>query len=75
MNPHMTKQRRYRHKGWIIDPVNNVDFTRDIAVKDGLIYSVKSNLEVNAKSEFDATGCLVTPGLIDCHKGHRHINM
>ncbi|KAJ8320547.1 LOW QUALITY PROTEIN: hypothetical protein KUTeg_002134 [Tegillarca granosa] len=46
----------------VMTKLNNVDFTGDIAVKDGLIYSVKSNLEVNANSEFDATGASTFPG-------------
>ena len=53
--------------GRIIDPANNVDFIGDVVVNDGVIHKVGIDLRFNAITEFDATGCLVTPGLIDCH--------
>lgn len=53
--------------GKIIDPANGVDTVADIAVNDGMILSIDNNIQLQAKETFDATGCLVTPGLIDCH--------
>ncbi|XP_011427945.3 deacetylase EF_0837 isoform X3 [Magallana gigas] len=53
--------------GRIIDPANGVDTVADIAVNDGMIISIGNNIQLQAKETFDATGCLVTPGLIDCH--------
>lgn len=53
--------------GRIIDPANGVDTVADIAVNDGKILSIGNNIQLQAKETFDATGCLVTPGLIDCH--------
>ncbi|KAK3104680.1 hypothetical protein FSP39_007611 [Pinctada imbricata] len=53
--------------GRIIDPVNKVDRVGDIAISDGRIQSIESSLQIQSLREFDASGCLVTPGLIDCH--------
>lgn len=53
--------------GRIIDPANNVDFNGDIVINHGIIQTVGIDLKVDALTEFDATGCLATPGLIDCH--------
>jgi len=53
--------------GRVIDPDNNVDDVIDVAVKDKRIYKVGKDLNVTAAEEFDADGCLVTPGLIDAH--------
>ncbi|WAR14555.1 DEACT-like protein [Mya arenaria] len=53
--------------GRVIDPLNDVDKTLDVAIKDGKVFKVGENLNVAATETFDATGCLVTPGLIDAH--------
>ncbi len=54
--------------GRVIDPYRNFDGIADIAVANGKIVSAEN---VEAKNIVDATGCLVTPGLIDyhCHPG------
>ncbi|KAL4220994.1 hypothetical protein ACF0H5_019258 [Mactra antiquata] len=53
--------------GHVIDPANQTDGIFDVAIKDGEIVTVGSNLQVNATSSYDATGYIVTPGLIDAH--------
>lgn len=53
--------------GRVIDPSNETDSTFDVAVKDGKVLKVGPHLQVNAVSTFDATDCIVTPGLIDAH--------
>lgn len=53
--------------GRIIDPANNIDFTGSVAVSNGTIQAVGTDLNIQAARVFDATGCLITPGLIDCH--------
>ena len=60
--------------GRVIDPYNHVDEIRDVAVKDGLIVEA-ANAEAN--QVIDASGCIVTPGLIDfhCHLGREITNL
>ena len=53
--------------GRIIDPSNDVDCVGDVAIKAGRIAAIGPGINSTAKEEFDATGCLVTPGLIDLH--------
>ena len=53
--------------GRVIDPKNQLDGPADIAVKDGVIAAVGPALPGTAESTVDATGFLVTPGLIDIH--------
>lgn len=53
--------------GRIIDPKNGIDIIGDVAVHQDVIHSVGEGLQVTGKEEFNAEGCLVTPGLIDGH--------
>jgi dihydroorotase len=54
--------------GRVIDPANNVDAQLDIAVSDGKIAAVEANIDTSAtKRVVDASGLVVTPGLIDLH--------
>jgi len=54
--------------GRLIDPRNNRDGRFDVAVRDGLIAAVEPSIDPSrAKKTVDATGLLITPGLIDLH--------
>jgi dihydroorotase len=54
--------------GHVIDPKNKIDAQMDIAISNGKILKVASNIpSENAKKVVDATGMYVTPGLIDLH--------
>ena len=54
--------------GHLIDPKNGIDALMDIAIKDGKILEVATNIESDrAENLVDATGLYVTPGLIDLH--------
>lgn len=54
--------------GRVIDPSQNIDDLLDILVVDGRIAEVGKNLKAPAGVDtVDASGCLVTPGLIDMH--------
>lgn len=54
--------------GRVIDPRNNLDGVRDVAIKDGRIAAVAANLPASrALKAVDAKGLVVTPGLIDLH--------
>jgi dihydroorotase len=51
--------------GRVIDPKNGRDAVCDIYVADGKIAKIGKNLKEKATRKIDATGLLVTPGLID----------
>jgi len=53
--------------GRVIDPKNNVDGIRDVAVKGGKIAAVAPSITGSARRSVDVKGLLVTPGLIDIH--------
>jgi dihydroorotase len=54
--------------GHVIDPRNQIDAKRDVAINKGKIYQVAPDLSaLKAKSVIDVTGLYVTPGLIDMH--------
>ena len=53
--------------GRVLDPANGVDQIADVAVSNGKIETVGRNLGLDPQQEFDASRCLVTPGLIDVH--------
>lgn len=53
--------------GRVIDPANERDILADVGVRSGRICSVAKCLEGRGLKEFDASGCIVTPGLIDSH--------
>jgi len=54
--------------GHVIDPKNSIDGLMDVAIREGKISQVASNIPVaNAKRVVDAKGLYVTPGLIDMH--------
>lgn len=55
-----------RH-GRVIDPANERDFIADVGVRSGRICAVARGLEGTGLEEFDASGYIVTPGLIDSH--------
>lgn len=54
--------------GRVIDPGTNFDGIADVAVKNSRIAAVGTDLcHDDAREIFDATGLLVTPGLVDTH--------
>jgi dihydroorotase len=54
--------------GRVIDPASGTDRLADIAVSDGRVVDIGSGLSRSpAARVIEATGCLVTPGLIDPH--------
>lgn len=54
--------------GRVIDPAQNIDEQADILVRDGKIDRIGAALSAPAGAEVvDASGCYVTPGLIDMH--------
>ena len=58
--------------GTLVDGSDDPAFQGDIAIKDGLIIAVgdrtgTGRLDITGDKEFDASGCLVTPGWVDAH--------
>lgn len=52
--------------GHVIDPVNRIDRAADVLVEDGKIVQV-GQVKEKVDNTIDASGCYVTPGLIDHH--------
>ena len=54
--------------GHAVDPKNNIDAVKDIAIANGKIAKVGDNISATeSKKTIDATGLYVVPGLIDIH--------
>lgn len=54
--------------GRVIDPAQQVDGPRDVGIRQGRIAAVAGSLDSTlADNVYDATGKIVTPGLIDIH--------
>ncbi|NND05532.1 MAG: amidohydrolase/deacetylase family metallohydrolase [Saprospiraceae bacterium] len=54
--------------GHMIDPKNEIDGLRDVAISDNRIAAIGEDLDAaEAKKVIDASGLYVTPGLIDMH--------
>lgn len=54
--------------GRVIDPASGLDQVADVAISDGLVAAVGARLSrTHAQRVIDASGCMVTPGLIDPH--------
>ncbi len=54
--------------GRLIDPRNGIDGLRDVAIKENKIARVAESIPASeARHVVDATGLIVTPGLIDIH--------
>ena len=53
--------------GTLIDPAEKVHAVRDVAFLDGKVAEVGERIDAEAKHTIDATGKIVSPGLIDVH--------
>lgn len=53
--------------GRIIDPANEIDTSGDLLIRDGKIDRIDDRIETEVSKTVDATGLIVTPGLIDMH--------
>ena len=55
--------------GHLIDPAGNIDAPRDLLIESGRVAAVDAKLNVDTQTVevVDATGLVVTPGLVDIH--------
>jgi dihydroorotase len=54
--------------GHVIDSKNGINAVRDVAIKDGRVAAVGSNIPTSqAANSVDVSGLYVTPGLVDIH--------
>lgn len=54
--------------GHVIDPRNGIDAVMDVAVDDGIIAAIESEIPASrGETVVDANGLYVTPGLVDLH--------
>lgn len=54
--------------GCVIDPANGIDGRRDVAIRDGKVAAVEENIDPSSALQvYDASGHVVTPGLVDLH--------
>ena len=54
--------------GHVIDPANQIDGVRDVAVRDGRLARIAANIPAqSAKRRVDVSGLYVVPGLVDIH--------
>src|SRR3954447_18295335 len=54
--------------GRVLDPAHNVDRICDVAVEDGVIREIGTDIEdPGGSQQFDASGKIVAPGFVDIH--------
>ncbi len=54
--------------GRVIDPAFGTDQIADVFIRNGAIVAVGENLDASGgAAEYDASGCIVSPGFIDMH--------
>ena len=57
--------------GHVLDPANDIDGVRDVAIRAGRVARVAANIPAtSAKRAVDVTGLYVVPGLVDIHSHH-----
>lgn len=54
--------------GHVIDPASSTSASLDVAIRAGRVVRISASIpRSEARDVIDATGCLVTPGLVDMH--------
>jgi dihydroorotase len=54
--------------GRVVDPASGTDGQYDVAIRDGLVAAVAEKIDpLTSMQVYDATGQIVTPGLVDLH--------
>src|SRR5579885_2395297 len=68
--PHAATTKKYDlviKGGRVIDPARKLDAIRDVAIANGRIAGIASNISAEGAETIDAHGKVVVPGLIDIH--------
>ena len=67
--PNKTHNRMLIRGGHFIDPANKMDAPRDLLIEDGRVAAVGAKLDVDPENAeiIEASGFIVTPGLVDIH--------
>lgn len=56
------------HGGHVVDPASATSARADVAVRAGKVARIAKSIPLaEARERIDATGCVVTPGLVDAH--------
>src|SRR5262245_61048492 len=63
----MTARPLIIRNGRVIDPTQRLDASVDLLLVDGSVAQLGSGLQHDSAAEFDASGLIVCPGLIDVH--------
>jgi dihydroorotase len=53
--------------GRVVDPSQNLDGIFDVAIEDGRVREIASDIDAAGAPIFDASGLIVAPGFIDMH--------
>ena len=53
--------------GRLVDPVQAIDATRDVLVRDGRVDRIAEHIDAPEAEVLDAAGCIVAPGFVDMH--------
>jgi dihydroorotase len=53
--------------GRVIDPANKIDSVMDVLIERGKVVLVEKDIDCKGAQSIDASGMIVTPGLIDMH--------
>lgn len=53
--------------GTVINPKTDFEQKADVLIEDGMIASIEDHIEENDANVIDATGSIITPGLVDIH--------
>lgn len=53
--------------GRVLDPLSGLDKICDVLVADGNILEIAENIDIGDREVIDATGLIVSPGLVDVH--------
>jgi dihydroorotase len=70
----MSKHDSIIRGGRVIDPANGVDAVLDIGIRDGQISAIERSINPELSDTiYEASGKIVTPGLVDLHIHDYHL--